>query len=86
MYIDCWCVDVCVLQLHCRYYFCCTLIDTGGSFIGEDTYAETYGPDSVCLLQRRAWEKSYPTESGTRTISVPSYGGGCYKVGTEPHM
>jgi hypothetical protein len=53
---------------------------TGGRFAGEDVYGEGYGAGSVCLRQGRPWRKSYPQGASTRTISIPSYGGGCYQT------
>ena len=43
-------------------------------------FGETYGGDSVCLEQGRAWQKI--TDNGGRqsTLSVRTYGGGCYEV------
>ena len=48
---------------------------------GEDVFGETYGPDSICLQQGRTWEKVIIRDNGVRsTLSVGTYGGGCYEV------
>ena len=56
-------------------------LHAGSIFRGEDVFGEKYGPNSVCLQQGRGWEKMFTT--GTRTtstLSVGSFGGGCYEV------
>ena len=44
-------------------------------------FGETYGEDSVCLEQGRAWQRITDNGGGSRsTLSVRMYGGGCYEV------
>ena len=43
-------------------------------------FGETYGGDSVCLEQGRGWQKITDNSGRKSTLSVGTYGGGCYEV------
>lgn len=47
---------------------------------GEDVFGETYGGDSVCLEQGRGWQKITDNSGRKSTLSVGTYGGGCYET------
>ena len=70
-----WCSNTLLLELKNGHF----VSHTGGG--GEDVFGETYGPDSICLQHGRNWEKVITRDDGTRsTLSVRTYGGGCYEV------
>jgi leishmanolysin-like peptidase len=53
---------------------------TNSDFVGEDVFGETYGPSSTCLRQGRTWAKRFRDGRSLRTLSLETYGAGCYEV------